>query len=46
MTKTKFYTLCAQYYLSPSIALENADLVKALQNRDDAEVERILLKEF
>lgn len=46
MTQTKFYTLCAQYYLEPSLALENDDLVEALQNRDDAEVKRILLEEF
>jgi hypothetical protein len=46
MTQTKFYSLCAQYYLEPSLALENDDLVEALQNRDDAEVERILLEEF
>jgi len=46
MTQIKFYSLCAQYYLDPSLALENDDLVEALQNRDDAEVERILLEEF
>lgn len=46
MTQTRFYALCAEYYLDPSLALENDDLVKALQNRDDAEVERILLEEF
>jgi len=46
MTQIKFNSLCAEYYLDPSLALENEDLVEALQNRDDAEVERILLEEF
>ena len=46
MTQTKFYTLCAQYYLDPALALENEDLILALQEKDDAEVERILLEEF
>lgn len=46
MTQTKFYALCAEYYLDPSIALENDALILALQEKDDAEVERILLEEF
>ena len=46
MTQTTFYALCAQYYLDPAIALENDALVEALQNRDDAEVQRILSEEF
>lgn len=46
MTQTEFYTLCTDNLIDVSIALENEDLVEALQNRDDAEVERILLEEF
>lgn len=46
MTQSNFIALCNKYYIEPSIALENDALVEALQNRDDAEVERILLEEF
>jgi len=46
MTQTQFYALCADNLIHPSIALENDTLVEALQNRDDAEVQRILLEDF
>jgi hypothetical protein len=46
MTRPRFYDLCAEYYLDPAVALENDDVVAALENRDDAEVERILMEEF
>lgn len=46
MTQSNFIALCNEYYIEPSIALENDAIVEALQNRDDAEVERILLEEF
>jgi len=46
MIQSNFIALCNEYYIEPSIALENDDLVDALQNRDDAEVQRILLEEF
>ena len=46
MTQTAFILLCNEHYICPSIALENDDLVTALKNTDDAEVERILLEEF
>ena len=46
MTQSKFIVLCNEYYIDPSLALENDDLVEALQNRDDVEVQRILLEEF
>ena len=46
MTQSNFIALCNEYYLDPSLALENDDLVEALQNRNDAEVQRILLEEF
>ena len=46
MTQSNFIALCNEYYIDPSLALENEDLVEALQNRDDAEVQRILLEEF
>lgn len=46
MTQSHFYALCAEYYIEPSIALENDDVILALKNQDDAEVERILTDEF
>ena len=46
MTQSNFIALCNEYYIDPSLALENEDLVEALQNRDDVEVQRILLEEF
>ena len=46
MTQSNFIALCNEYYIDPSLALENDDLVEALQNRDDVEVQRILLEEF
>lgn len=46
MTQTHFLTLCLEHNLTPDIALENDDLVQALRERDDAEVQRIIEQEF
>ena len=46
MTQSNFIALCNEYYINPSLALENDNLVDALQNKDDVEVQRILLEEF
>jgi len=46
MTQTDFLTLCLEHNLSPDVALENDDLVQALKQRDDAEVQRIIEQEF
>lgn len=46
MTQNRFVELCGQYNIAPEIALENPDIVLALHERDDAEVERILREEF
>jgi hypothetical protein len=46
MTQTDFLTLCLQYNLTPDLALENDELVQALRERDDAEVQRIIEQEF
>jgi hypothetical protein len=46
MTQTRFNTLCQEYYIDPMIALENDNVVEALRNKDDSEVERILSDEF
>jgi hypothetical protein len=46
MTQFNFIALCNEYYINPSLALENDNLVDALQNKDDVEVQRILLEEF
>jgi hypothetical protein len=47
MTKSEFNSLCAMYYIHPAIALENENIIKALQNGGDAqEIEEILESEF
>ena len=46
MTQAHFLTLCLEHNLTPDIALENDDLVQALRERDDAEVQRIIEQEF
>ena len=46
MTQNQFATLCEQYGVAPSIALENPSIVAALRARDSAEVERVLANEF
>jgi hypothetical protein len=46
MTQTDFLTLCLQHNLIPELALENDELVQALRDRDDAEVNRIIEQEF
>ena len=46
MTGSQFQTLCGKYLIDMEIALENKNIIKALQERNDKEVERILLEEF
>ena len=46
MTQNQFAALCGKYAIDPGIALENEHLVKALRDKNDAEVERILREEF
>jgi hypothetical protein len=47
MTKTHFATLCAIRYIDPAIALENENIIDALENGGDTqEIEEILENEF
>lgn len=46
MTQSEFLMHCVSHSIYPGIALENTDLVEALENRDDVEVIRILEEEF
>lgn len=46
MTKNQFDTLCSQYGVAPSVALENPAIVEALRARDSVAVERVLANEF
>lgn len=46
MTMKEFVALCEQHTIDPRIALENENLVEALEARDDDEVKRILKEEF
>lgn len=42
----QFASACAEHGVDPSIALENANIVKALRQRDFTEVSRLLKEEF
>lgn len=46
MTKNQFFTECEARTIHPAIALENDEVVEALQNRDDDEVIRLLDEQF
>ena len=46
MTQNQFNALCNEYSIHPSIALENDELVEALQNRDDDKVVDIITNQF
>jgi len=47
MTKNQFASLCAIRYIEPAIALENENIIEALQNGGDVqEIEGILENEF
>jgi len=46
MTQIDFLTLCLQHNLTPELALENDELVQALREKDDVEVQRIIEQEF
>jgi hypothetical protein len=46
MSRTRFLELCFELTVDPSIALENENVKKALKDRDDEAVERILKEIF
>ena len=46
MKQSQFLELCLELLIDPNIALENNNLILALQNGDDIEVKRILKEEF
>lgn len=46
MTQAEFAMLSLQYGVSPYLALENPDIVEALEQRNDKEVERILREDY
>ena len=46
MTANKFNALCAEYLIDPAIALENDRVVAALQAKNDALVEILLVSDF
>lgn len=46
MTQLEFAALCDSLYIHPAIALENDNIVAALEARDAEAVERILKEEF
>jgi hypothetical protein len=46
MHNTTFAAICAKYFIAPSVALENDNVVNALRNDDIQELERVLREEF
>jgi hypothetical protein len=46
MTQNQFNALCNEHGIAPSIALENEELVEALQERNDEQVIEILTNNF
>ena len=46
MTKIEFVALCGEYLIDPGLACESEAIRKALLNRDDEEVKRLLESEF
>jgi hypothetical protein len=46
MTKNQFFTECEARTIHPAIALENDELLEALQEKDDARVIQILDEQF
>lgn len=46
MTRSEFNAACMGLTIDPSLALENENIVQALQDRDAAKVLQILAEEF
>ena len=46
MTQNEFVHICLTFTIDPQLALENENIVNALQNRDDEKVIQILENEF
>jgi hypothetical protein len=46
MTQNEFAHICLTFTIDPQLALENENIVNALQNRDDEKVIQILENEF
>lgn len=46
MTRLEFVSLCGTYLIDPAIVLENEAIVKALKERDDSKVIRLVKTKF
>ena len=46
MTKQQFFTECQNRLISPFVALENEELLEALQSREDEKVIQLLDEQF
>ena len=46
MTYNRFAELCSQYTVHPAIALENEEIARALEAKDDNLVEKLLKELF
>lgn len=46
MTRQEFYSACTELLIYPLVALENENIKKALRDRDDETVKKLLREEF
>ena len=46
MTKNEFLTICLEYFIDPSIALENDSVIDAIRSGDTDTLREILESEF
>ncbi len=46
MTKTEFVIICNEYFIDPSLALENDNVIQAIKANDSKALVDILKNEF
>lgn len=46
MSILEFEALCGEALVDPALAIENDNIVRALRDKDDAEVKRLIEEEF
>lgn len=46
MSRNEFMVLCGKYLIDPGLALENADILKAIKLKDKQKVEQLLQEAF
>lgn len=46
MTQTQFTIICNEYFIEPSIALENDDVINAIKSNDVQTLKAVLESQF